>query len=1154
MARGPIIVDTTVAVPSDKHTEPHGFPNYLTYAEETGQIFELDAADAAQERGCLVQRIKCILEDKVQPKSPSAGALISRQASGNVKPMYAALGDENSKLSENPATSISPNVIRQHQALQPIELPAFRTSVDAPIDLEPSANLTYALSKTNTVPASAHVTGISEAVQSENLSVALPEVRRLDLESEARECEEDNRTDGGQLPTRHVSRPSQKVPKVAEDHVEGTTSDWAISGDIIAPGQSNIADGLAETDHHDQSQTSLDGPVSPLGPGERATRDSLVSPFVSQTDPVLAMSDDPRLSGSLPEERAATPSPRSRPLSEQWNSELSIQRFSLPYDLSLLNDQDTGSEIVTDVAVRMSVPSTADHGKPRMIGLATNVDFLPRRAEDATERLIDLNSTRESLFRVEKISPLQIRKCDAPIVNQDNPRSTDLSSFIRRSFPRRQSIWPNDHTDPTRTLKDLRNADLRYPGMSSSPGHLPGLKEDSQEDISIKGHRSSSSGLGLTMPSLIHPKQSLETSRRVEGLSPASYLPARAPRMTLAELRNIPSLNFSRLDLIGKLNDALVSCTSETTDIARGRKSASIHCPFPLRPSSTEALRERYASFFDKPDDFQVPEQFYGDPSESEDAAIDVAKESSGFMDCESSDLLAHYEVTNSAGHTERPSSLNGARSQSIWTRNSSSRPMSGPLSADELLSLTRDANRLSVPSVAALSERLSAWLPSIKHLTFGSAIANDQAVRETLDEIHFLGNPPDSEGLARSSTGLRQLAAMAEDIVTNGTHDSTALERKRTPKTSQELPPLPEDIEGLPYSDIEQDANTTTLGTSTKSACSVSELQSRKSALLRVRSLNGIDNEMHYGYPASADITPMGPITHHSRPWNLDENYPWNSKTLDIDIDFPDPILRRNTSASTILRRSRISYEERGDNTNVEDTCGTARASSSLASRLPIWHEASTMAEPAIETRGVSKSSLIGSISRKIGLTSYRTKSGLRISIVPETSNKAGDRYRSTALIPHIALNLDEVCSFFSDSTSNSSEKRRSFRKHINALRSRLPGGFPNLSTSRLHSLDAERTRSLDYRARFSQTACSASLFDDRFSEREHQPTYEGFVGMGKVEFRVKRVTERLKLVLWKTGHMIRTLSHKRDPAIVRSHKERERAQWLDDSSYSGT
>ena len=93
-----------------------------------------------------------------------------------------------------------------------------------------------------------------------------------------------------------------------------------------------------------------------------------------------------------------------------------------------------------------------------------------------------------------------------------------------------------------------------------------------------------------------------------------------------------------------------------------------------------------------------------------------------------------------------------------------------------------------------------------------------------------------------------------------------------------------------------------------------------------------------------------------------------------------------------------------------------------------------------------------------------------------------------------------------------------------------------------------------LDQHGHASNIHATGSLFDDRFTEPIAPQNYEGMVGMGRVEFRVKRVAERLRHIWMKGGEMIRSISQRSRPMNRRQQREREAEveNWLADSLYS--
>lgn len=1157
----PIFIDPGLSDLPDEKTEPQGFPNYLKYVEKAGVVHELDAAEpAAAEldpdptppRLGFVQRIKTLLEDRSIGQS-NVKAL-------DPKPVGAARSVASASSLPPPEIDVSipapKNATNLDVEEQPFELPAVRFSTSTkPVELEAPARLTLKLIKANTAPSSSAQTTISgEPFFTESDQAMISEQAHADMATTypADEESEMESVTASSLIT-PVDRSGDSEDITAAMRLDHDNDDYAVHVDIPCTLRHEATEtarlDAVESIIHDAAKTV--NAVSPMRTGEEVVRDSLVSPMNTQTMHISAVQEQSKVPGCLLKHGSGPLSSCTGAQSGLLGSETST-RFSLPPDLSLLNDQDAISEVVTDVAIRFSIPRPSDQGKAQLVSVHHTNEPGEKPTDFSFQRSAMSTPLRETFFIEERIAPLQIKKSDVSKPSHLKTDSADLSNFIRRSFPRRQSVWPGERLDSSRFSCDFN--DSRFSGTKSPPGNLPRLKEESQEDMSVKEFHSS--GPKLRKPSMMTSKVGHDIIHQSDKLSRPSYLPPRAPRMTLSELRNIPSLNFSRMDLIDKLNEALEIRSSTSVEVIKRRDFSGIYCPSPLRPSSTEALRERYTSFFAKPEVFEVPEPANGENSDGDESS---SVSSNG-----------DTEVTNG---TNKPQLIGERRridltpkdstsppairtvSPSIRTRSPESRPMSRPMSPEELLHVAQEVNRLSIPSVAVLTERLSEWLPSIKRLNIDCAVANEKAFRDTIQEIHHIGQRPDSEALVRSSTGLRRMAAAADDIVTNGTHDSVAFDG-RSLRLTKELPLLPEDTEAFSLSESGLDKNTT-LATEALSSVMSDEPERPKPVLLRVRSLNDINDadQMHPGYPAPVTNQTLAQSTHHSRPWNLDEYYPWAGNTVDIDIDFPAPILRRNSSASTVLRRSKVSSDATSEVSDTSENRKTARARSPLADGPTLLLNNETF-ENSIHRRKTSKRSLMGSLSRRIGLGGHKAKSAIQTSVLPELPGptKPGDRYPSTALIPLNAFNIDEVRSFFSDSTMEDTERRGSFRKHINTLRSRLPGGPITMSASRLHSIEAERNRPVDQIGRASEAARPTSLFDDRFTEPICPLAYEGMAGMGKVEFRVKRVSERLRHVWLKTGEIIRSLSSRGRPGTRRLRQQRERADWLDDSLYSGT
>lgn len=1165
----------------DLHIEHHGYADYEAYYPKPDEIYELDAEYAmaselevnqkTSQTG-FVQRIKTLLEDRAagQKGVATCDTKFGEYPGPPQSHTAASLPGAETRTTQEPVELPTTRSVRSPSASDPAKLSAARSvrtsSISEPFELEAPLRITRKMIKASTAPSSSGPSSSdrtsSAPPSSEQNTIALQPARTQSgvamsseqVPHEVEPAKVEARSDG--LKSGNTHNCTRVIPVALEP--DGTTSTSTemlhVSGmDFVTRTETSTlktfrADPIVMERENRTSfskdQQPVQVPVSPLQPGEDVVRDSIVSPVATQTTQVATRDEQPSMPGSFPDEPTPLPtptqSPRSRSLSfpapPAPSTTDTISRFSLPPDLSLLNEESATSDVVTDVAVRFSLPRTAEHLRPQMVTVSTIADP-PANQPDSFVKKQGNKSLRESFFNVERVAPLQIKKTDNTVPTQNGTDSADLSSFIRRSFPRRQSAALSDWSD-SRHLSGESTTDLRLAANKTSSRYMPGLKEESQEDMSLKDLRLS--GVKVGPRSFLHPKTGQDVLRHSEETPRSTYLPARPPRMTLSELRNLPSLNFSRMDLIDRLNEALEVRSSKSVQIAHRRDFSGIFCPSPMRPSSTEALRERYTSFFTKPDDFEGPEPVLHE---------------SGIDDVQISDI-----------NVEPKSPEIGEEAASQARRSLS--PSVRPLSLEQLLGVASDANRLSVPSVAALTERLSEILPSLRRLHIDSAIADDKAVKDTISEIQHLGERAGSDGFVRSSTGLRHLAAFADKIACNGTHDSAASEAPKHGRLMKELPPLPEGTERsddtgkFSLSDSGLCKNTTLETDALSAAIDLEAPGLLKPALLHIRSLNAIDDtdELHPGYASSGGRRSLLTLTQTSRPWNVDENYPWASNGPTIDIGYPATIARRYSSASTDIRRaSRTSGEMTGDETFESSLIARRRSPLSRGSPLTSSDEPTATITNTLYGRKASKTSLFGSLSRRMGLNK-QGKSATPTSPLSQhmKPHKPGERYPSTSLFPPAALQLDEVRSFFSDSTSEVEDKRRPLRKRITSVRPRMPGQT-TVSASRLQSVDADRTRSLDHIQRHVSRSSRtngprpASLYDHRFIEMSTPMTYDGMAGMGRVEFRVKRMTERLRHIWAKGGEVFRSLSQKGRQGGSKKRKHYEREEWLADSLYSG-
>jgi len=1160
---------------SDLGDDSDDIAAYAQYADEleknTDKFYELDAASQAiheleapvaprlsqvpRSEG-FVQRIKALLNERAgAANEPTIKVMVQTDSMPTIATVPQA--GSNSDVAELPPTPVKvpqrSSTVTQHPGDRPDpkqELPTRITkemvrSIMASPSSSEQGTVTVEMQQSST-------TSASQSVVSDGHSSEYPVENNHLGETDMHEFDAAN------------NKPMEPVQFVS---ITSAFQDVQAAGDnTLRPSEDGAKLGVMPRND--------DAPVSPLKPDEAVINDSVVSPATTESphQSPISSTREPE-SKDVPISVATGPAIDSERVSEPQAPPAQPPTVAVDIHPS---EPTVTSDVVTDIAVRFSLPRRSDHGKPQLVRVASDVQ--EQASEEEGELHKDVFELPTSMTPrhsgVDQVAPLNIKKAEVLIektVQRNSTEATDLSSFIRRSFPRRQSIWPSDLNGSRRSSFDT-TSDSRQSVPHNAPGHLPRLKEDSQEDmLHHAGLRSSDFRFPVSKAQQssikdepLKPLASCPTQPRVakepklafQPLGPA--LPGSAlPGMSLSEIRSLPSLNFSRLDLVGQLNGALDLETRPPTNLfKRPRTPAEIVCPSPMRPSSTEALRERYTSFFVKPEEFKVPSPV----EETESFSVD--------------NILSGHEAPQKVVSVNATTHERGASRASKRVMS----PTSRPLSPEQLLGVAAEVDQLSVPTVHGLSERLSQILPSLRHLHLDSIIADDQAVEHTIEEIHHIGERPQSLCTVRSSLGLRSLAAVAEDIATNGTHDSTlsmSTQLKRMTSTAAK--------------DTEHGVNGSAAESksvhSEDGSASTSEPTTPKRALLRTMS-EGRRAELR---PARASI--VGATSHSkrsltisgqtTRPWNLDENYPWSNDTVDIGL--PALAHCRESIASDLLR-----HTTRGSTATATGFDQTLQfVDSALSSISGLDPTVTVTADTVTNTKNMLKfnnkkpSTIFGSLRRKASCLRGRPADDPEPSVTDLTlsTHNPGDRYPSTALNAPLHFELDEVRSFFSDDSSGRDSPRResrrgSLRKHLSSLRMRLP---PVITISRPFSdIQAEaeavngnlRARSLDRFGRASRQSglrvvTSGSQHDGTESPPTPLTASSGFDsavgggGMGKVEFRTKRVVERLKTMWAKGGALLRALSgrgrKRRDVERDGRASEDELHVW-DDSAYSGT
>lgn len=451
----------------------------------------------------------------------------------------------------------------------------------------------------------------------------------------------------------------------------------------------------------------------------------------------------------------------------------------------------------------------------------------------------------------------------------------------------------------------------------------------------------------------------------------------------------------------------------------------------------------------------------------------------------------------------------------------------------DRLISNTNllsEINRLSIPSVNNLTIRLSELLPSINAgLGESDLTKDDDAVKHTIDEIRDLGSPERLASAAASTAGPMSAGrpSLAEAMLEGSRSGALYL--------MKDLPPLPRDRSNKRLSLI-----------STPSTLPVAAaFESRKDSTQR--DVAELEAPMQKPSTQVAQhSTPVKSVTEkksmHSvkdktgdgQPWNQEGNYPWSENTQTMDITVPSQITTTESPATQPLIKSKTSRSTLDAHT--DKGVHIARTMS------PGLHADADLIPksdgPDLEKSTPLKKGLIGSLSRKIGIRPRIDKAGFAMDpafLHPEERPvDPGDRYPTTGLTPPAGLNIEENRSFFSDDSSRT-ERIVSLRKRL-VRRTRKPTSMR--PTSAMRPFSPSTSRSDTHRATTHWVTNGGSVFgtDSNLANEPTQPEvvilYEQTpAGMSKVEFRAKRIIEKLRFLWLKSGNMFRGKNRRHPP-----------------------
>jgi hypothetical protein len=431
----------------------------------------------------------------------------------------------------------------------------------------------------------------------------------------------------------------------------------------------------------------------------------------------------------------------------------------------------------------------------------------------------------------------------------------------------------------------------------------------------------------------------------------------------LLDAHGIPLPNFSTVNTLSKLNDAqglrrasLGSAYAELAITPRADK----------RKSTSTVMREKYQSLFLSLDDMSMD-----------------AKDLGQF---DTDGLI--QQTSDGNDEADEPEELDKA-------------PTLRHLPSSELID---EVQRISVPSVTGLAQRLQGLLPSLRHhlVDKGETLSEAEPIEKTFVELHDLGRKDDNE----------KLDDPVPDVAETQHVDHLRRSHSKVSERPLSLPPL--EIAEFPGS---------------------FDFPTPR----RIRSAS----ESKADWPKSDEINRVGVPTHQSprlsrspngtsRPWNVESSYPWSNIIPLIDIRLPPAIPPRATIAA--LPQSSLQQGVSGSTLPFPSNSESPPDATGPLTPKPTLSRKSFLVTPANARRPISskrRSRLVGSLSRRVlSGQSCTTTASIGATDAPgipsgpnvlhggnfERAVDPGDRYPTSGLAPPGALALDDVHSFFSD------------------------------------------------------------------------------------------------------------------------------------------
>ncbi|KAF3004828.1 hypothetical protein E8E13_004137 [Curvularia kusanoi] len=414
--------------------------------------------------------------------------------------------------------------------------------------------------------------------------------------------------------------------------------------------------------------------------------------------------------------------------------------------------------------------------------------------------------------------------------------NTDKRAANAREPPLAQPASSDD------TTTNLRLSQHKYP---AGLRNLPDLKEESHEDSSLKPSASQpkTASFPYSFGVIDGVRAPVAVGAPPVRSSSVSLPPKNALSTALNQTRALPSMNFSQMNLLEKMDEIMQlrsSLLRKADHVLQLRSSRSLDDSMvtppelaegtPQRPASAGEMREKYRSLCDKLDQLNSPKN---------------------------------------AARTEFSDFVLARRARSPQ--------------------LLAEIDQVTVPSVNGLTERLSELLPSLKEYwkigDQGPFAAEEMIMEHALEDIHEVGGPVQK----RSSARLRPLPGSPDMIVIED-----ALYTELTNKDKELRAVLAPGDRSVVRGHGESRASAARAnGLITQS---IPELEAPPPTLLRSRTHTVGDSRLRDTSESGLTRRSLRSVTStptDTRPWNFDKSYPWKASTnASVDISLPTPTL----------------------------------------------------------------------------------------------------------------------------------------------------------------------------------------------------------------------------------------------------------------------